>query len=126
MNIDEIINSDIILNAIIWGDKMNIRKEIENLQQYTIKEEKHEKVSIYKTVQHEFLGGYIGATLNAIDDSKSFEVYVYLKDKDIIACPLLLKKFNDIILATAYYEETVSLIENNESEYILDRLKIRG
>ena len=103
---------------------MNIRKEIENLKEYTSDEEKHENVTIYKSVQHDFLEGYVGVILNDVDNSKSFEVYAYLKDKDIIACPLLFKKFDDIVSATGYYEEIISLIENNEPKYILNRFKI--
>lgn len=103
---------------------MNIRKEIEKLKKYTSNEEIHENTLIFKTVQHEFAGAYIGVMLNDIDDSRSFEVYAYVKDKDIIACPLLFKKFTDIMLATEYYEKIVFLIENNETEYILNRLKM--
>ena len=103
---------------------MNIRKEIEKLKKYTSNEEIHENTLIFKTVQHEFAGAYIGVMLNDIDDSRSFEVYAYVKDKDIIACPLLFKKFTDIMLATEYYKKIVFLIENNETEYILNRLKM--
>ena len=103
---------------------MDIRKEIEELKKYTSNEKKHNNVSIYKTVQHNFLEGQIGAVLNDIDNSKSFEVYAYLKDKDIIACPLLFKKFNDVVSATGYYDEIKFLIENNDSDYILNRFKI--
>ena len=103
---------------------MNIRNEIEELQKYTSKVKKHNNSSIYKTVQHSFLDGYIGALLNDIDNSKSYEVYLYIKDKDIIACPLLFKQFNDIVSATEYYEEIIFLIENKEPEYIINRCKI--
>lgn len=103
---------------------MNIRKEIEDLQEYTLEEKKHNNVFMEKSVQHKFLEGYIGVILNNIDSSESFEVYAYLKDKDIIACPLLLKKFNDIVSATDYYEKIVSLIENNDNDYIINHLKL--
>lgn len=103
---------------------MKLKKEIEELKKYTSEVRKNNNVSIYKTVQHNFLTGQIGVILNDINDSKSFEVYVYVKEKDIIACPLLFKKFNDVVSATGYYEEVVSLIENNEPEYILNRCKI--
>lgn len=103
---------------------MNIRKEIEELKKYTSQVRKHNKSSIYKTEQHGFLDGYIGAILNEIDNSKSFEVYLYIKDKDIIACPLLFKQFKDIVSATEYYEEIIFLIENNDPDYIVNRCKI--
>ena len=103
---------------------MNIRNEIQELKKFLQEEKKHNNVVIYKSVQHEFVGGYIGVILNDIDNSKSFEVYAYIKDKDIIACPLLFKKFKDIVSATEYYEEIIFLIENNEPEYIINRCKI--
>lgn len=54
---------------------MNIRKEIEDLQEYTLEEKKHNNVFMEKSVQHKFLEGYIGVILNNIDSSESFEVY---------------------------------------------------
>lgn len=103
---------------------MELRKEIEKLKKYSSEVRKNNNVSIYKTVQHDFLSGQIGVILNDINDSKSFEVYTYVKEKDVIACPLLFKRFDDVVSATSYYQELVYLIENNEPEYILNCFKI--
>jgi hypothetical protein len=102
---------------------MKIANIILELEKFCNDNKKEEK-SIFKTKQKEFFDGYIGVMLNECINSNLYETYIYIKNNDSIACPLLLKKNKDVIEATNYYDELVNLIENNTPEYIIERCKI--
>ena len=101
---------------------MNIAEVIQDLQKYCISNTKEDK-TIYKTSQNTFTEGFVGVMLNECTDSNDYEVYLYIKDKDLIASPLLLEKYKNVIDATNYYEELVDFIKNNTPENIVNRCK---
>ena len=103
---------------------MNIVDIIQDLKQYKTENKKTDDKNIYKSTQHNFLEGYIGAIMNNDTSDDSYEVYLYIKDKEDIVSPLLLKKYNDVVNATNYFDELVYLIENNSEETIINRCKI--
>lgn len=103
---------------------MNIVDIIQDLKQYKIENKKTDDKNIYKSIQHNFLEGYIGAIMNNDLSDDSYEVYLYIKDKENIVSPLLLKKYNDVVTATNYFDELVYLIENNSEEAIINHCKI--
>lgn len=103
---------------------MNIIGIIQELKQYEIKNEKNNNKNVYRTIQNSFLDGYIGVIMNQIHNDDSYEVYLYIKEKENIVSPLLLRRFKDVFSAVNYFDELVYLIENNTEEVIIERCKI--
>lgn len=101
---------------------MNITEIIQDLKKHCINNTKEDK-TIFKTSQNSFMGGFIGVILNECTESNDYEVYLYIKDKELIASPLLLEKYKNVIDATNYYEELVDFIRNNTPESIVNRCK---
>lgn len=102
---------------------MKIDRIIEELKSFCMKNTKEDK-EVYNTTQKDFLDGQIGVIMNKIINTENMEVYLYIKSKENIVCPLLLKKFMGVFDAKSYYDEIVDLIENNPEEYIINRCKI--
>ncbi len=101
---------------------MNIIEIIQDLKEYCTSNTKEDK-TIFKSSQNTFMEGFIGVMLNECNESNNYEVYLYVKDKDLIASPLLLEKYKNVIDATNYYEELVDFIKNNTPESIVNRCK---
>ncbi len=101
---------------------MNIIEIIQDLKEYCTSNTKEDK-TIFKSSQNTFMEGFIGIMLNECNESNNYEVYLYVKDKDLIASPLLLEKYKNVIDATNYYEELVDFIKNNTPESIVNRCK---
>lgn len=101
---------------------MNIAEIIRDLKKYCLDNVKEEK-TIFKSSQNSFMDGFIGIMLNECSKSDNYEVYLYIKNKDLIASPLLLKKYKNVIDATNYYEELVDFVKNNTLENIIRRCK---
>lgn len=102
---------------------MKIDVVIEELKNFCTENTKGDK-EIFNTIQKDFLDGQIGIMMNKNTNNADIEVYLYMKSKKNIVCPLLLKKFISDFDATNYYDEVVNLIENNSEEYIINRCKI--
>ena len=82
------------------------------------------KKDMFDDYQIEFLDGWIEVIINQYIRDDSYEVYLCIKTKDKIACPLLYKKFNNVMDAKIYYEDIKNLIENNNENFIVNRCKI--
>lgn len=101
---------------------MNINLIIDELRNYSLGSNMEEK-KIIKTSQQTFMEGFIGVLLNECKESNNYEVYLYIKRKDLIACPLLLEKYNNVTDASNYYEKLLDFIQNNTPENIINRCK---
>ena len=105
MDLDAIIDE---LQDYCFDDKKTISNEKEMLNNYQI----------------EFLDGFIGIILNQFTETVEYEVYLNIKNKNKIVCPLLYKIFNNVIEAEKYYKELKKLIDNNDEKNIINRCKI--
>jgi len=76
--------------------------------------------------QEEFLNGFIGILLNKYTKSEGFEVYLSIKSKKKIACPLLYKHFNNENSAREYFQNIKKLIILSNEEKIINHCKIRN
>ncbi len=105
---------------------MKLNAIIEELQDYCFKDEniKKEKKELFDNYQIEFLDGFIGVLLNQYIDKNKFDVYISIKSKDKIVCPLLYKSFDNIMDAKIYYNDIKNLIDNNDENFIANRCKI--
>ena len=105
---------------------MKVNAIIDELQKYCFNDEdiKKKKKDLFDNYQIEFLDGFIGILLNQYLDMNKFDVYVSIKSKDKIACPLLYKSFNNIMDAKMYYNDIKNLIDNNDENFIANRCKI--
>lgn len=101
---------------------MNIAEIIQDLKKHCTNNTKEDK-TVFKSTQNAFMEGFIGVMLNECTESNNYEVYLYIKDKDLIASPLLLGKYKNVIDATNYYEELVDFIKNNTPESIINRCR---
>lgn len=106
---------------------MKIDSIIDELQDYCFddRESIKDKKDLFDNYQIEFFDGWIGLLLNQYLEKDKFEVYLSIKSKDKIACPLLYKSFNNIIDAKMYYNELKNLINNNNENFIINYCKIR-
>ena len=102
---------------------MKVDNIIEELKSFCTQNNKEDK-EVYNAIQKDFLDGQIGVIMNKSINTENMEVYLYIKSKDNIVCPLLLKKFMGVFDAKSYYDEIIDLIENNSEEYIINRCKI--
>lgn len=100
---------------------MEINEIINELKVYVCENNKEDK-SIFKTFQKEFLTGFIGAMLNECKND-NYEAYIYIKNKDSIVSPLLLKKYSNVVDATNYYNELLYLIKDNSEDIIINKCK---
>ena len=105
---------------------MDLDTIINELQDYCFNNEelKKERKELFDNYQIEFLNGFIGVLLNQYIDENKFDVYVSIKSKDKIACPLLYKSFNNVMDAKTYYNDIKNLIDNNDEKFIINRCKI--
>ena len=74
--------------------------------------------------QDGMLGGELYTRLDSYKDK--YEVYISIKTKDKIACPLLYKSFSNVMDAKMYYNELKNLIDNNDEKFIINRCKTRN
>lgn len=106
---------------------MKANDVIDELQEYCFndKETIKYKKDMFADYQTEFLDGWIEIIINQYIRDDSYEVYLNIKTKDKIACPLLYKRFNNVMDAKMYHNELKNLIENNDEKFIVNRCKIR-
>ena len=89
---------------------MNIETLIELLMDYCKESDKSENKEVFKSFQQEYLNGYAGSIINKTDDK--YEIYLYIKNKDKIASPLLYWKTDSEEKAINYYERLIEIIKS--------------
>ena len=89
---------------------MNINTLIEMLLDYCKDSNKEEEKEILKSFQQEYLDGYAGSIINKIESK--YEIYLYIKNKDKIDCPLLYWKTDNEEKAINYYERLIEIIKS--------------
>lgn len=106
---------------------MKLNAIIDELQDYCFdnKETICNEKEMFDNYQIEFLDGFIGIIVNQFTETGKYEVYLNIKNKNKIACPLLYKIFNNVDEAKNYYKELKKLIDNNNEKYIINRCKIK-
>ena len=107
---------------------MKVEDIIDSLQDYCFINDDillNEKKNLIDNYQIEFLDGYISILMNKIMTKPLFEVYLCIKSKNKIACPLLYKVQKNILDAKEYYNELKNLINNSDEKIIINRCKIR-
>jgi len=106
---------------------MKVNEIIEELQNFCFedKESIKDRKDLFDNYQIEFLDGWIGLLFNKYLYKNKFEVYVSIKSKDKIACPLLYKSFENINESREYYNFLKNFINNSDEKNIINRCKIR-
>ena len=106
---------------------MKLDAIIDELQEYCFedKESIKDRKDLFDNYQIEFLDGWIGILLNQYLYKDKYEVYISIKTKDKIACPLLYKSFSNVMDAKMYYNELKNLIDNNNENFVINRCKTR-
>ena len=89
---------------------MNIDTLIDMLFDYRKDSNKEEDKEILKSFQQKYLDGYAGSIINKTDDK--YEIYLYIKNKDKIASPLLYWKTDSEEKAINYYERLIEIIKS--------------
>lgn len=105
---------------------MDLDAIIDELQDYCFddKETISNEKEMFDNYQIEFLDGFIGIIVNHFTKTGKYEVYLNIKSKNKIVCPLLYKMFNNLIEAKSYYEKLKKLIDNNNEKNIINHCKI--
>src|SRR5574344_522020 len=94
------------------GGIMEIDTLIDMLLDYRKDSNKSDNKEIFKSYQQEYLNGYAGAIINNLENK--FEIYLYIKNKDKIASPLLLWKTDNEEKAINYYDKLIDLIKTQD------------
>ena len=89
---------------------MNIETLIELLMDYCKESDKSENKEVFKSFQQEYLNGYAGSVINKLDNK--YEIYLYVKNKDKIVCPLLYWKTDSEDKANDYHEKLMEIIKS--------------
>ena len=96
---------------------MEIDTLIDMLLDYCKDSNKSDNKEIFKSYQQEYLNGYAGAIINSIEDK--FEIYLYIKNKDKIASPLLLWKTDSEEKAINYYDKLIDLLKSRDYNVLI-------
>ena len=96
---------------------MEIDELIDMLLDYRKVSDKSEDKEIYESYQTEYLDGYAGVINNSIGDK--FEIYLYIKNKDKIASPLLLWRTDSQDKAINYYNKLKDIIDSKDYNVLL-------
>lgn len=106
---------------------MDINSIIDDLMDYCYKDDSSIKIEkdLIDNYQEEFLNGFISILLNKYLKEEGFEVYLCIKSKRKIACPLLYKFFKDEKEAKKYYKNLKKLILKFDNDTIIKRCKTR-
>ena len=99
-------------------NQMNINTLIDELQEFCNKSDNNINKMVYTSFQKDFLEGQAGAIINSMDDS--YEVYLYIKNKDKIASPLAYIKTNLEKEANTYYTKLISVIKNENPKELIE------
>lgn len=106
---------------------MDINKVIDNLINYCYKNDSSINIEkdLIDNYQEEFLNGFISVLLNKYLKDEGFEVYLCIKSKQKIACPLLYKIFKDEKAARNYYKSLKKIILNFDADSVINYCKSR-
>lgn len=96
---------------------MEIDTLIDMLLEYRKDSNKSDNKEIYKSYQQEYLNGYAGVIINSLD--QKFEIYLYIKNKDKIASPLLLWKTDNEEKAINYYDKLIDLLKSQDYNVLI-------
>ncbi len=102
---------------------MNIENIVIDLNNYITPIEKDIDKELYKTSQLELEDGNIGIILNKLLGANLYEGYLYIKKKDKIASPLMYKGKLNKDKADQYFEELNNMINNENINYIISKIK---
>lgn len=91
---------------------MQIDTLIDMLKDNIKKSDSSDNKEVFKSYQTEYLDGFGGVIINSFDNK--FEIYVYIKNKDRIASPLLYWKTDREDSAINYYNILVSIINSQD------------
>ena len=91
---------------------MQINVLIDLLKNYVKKSDVSENKEIYNSYQTEYLDGYAGVIINSFDNK--YEIYAYIKNKELIASPLLYWKTDKEESAVRYYDILVNIIDSKD------------
>ena len=100
-----------LLNRV-RGEIMQIDTLIDMLKDNIKKSDSSDNKEVFKSYQTEYLDGFGGVIINSFDSK--FEIYVYIKNKDKIASPLLYWKTDREDSAINYYNILVSIINSQD------------
>ena len=98
---------------------------VEKLQKETIKSTLDNELDreLLLNDQVAFNNLLVGVILNKIVEQDTFEVYIYVKTTNKIACPFKYLVIKDEIMAKKEYIKNKKIIENSTFEEILKALK---
>ena len=99
------------------GGIMEIDTLIDMLLDYRKDSNKSDNKEIFNSYQQEYLNGYAGAIINSVYDK--FEIYLYIKNKDKIASPLLLWKTDSEEKAINYYNKLIELLKSQDYNILI-------
>ena len=89
---------------------MNIDELIQKLSMYKKEANKLVDKEVFKSFQQKYLDGYAGSIINKIDNK--YEIYLYIKNKDVIASPLLYWKTDSEEKAINYFDKLIEIIKS--------------
>lgn len=98
---------------------------VEKLQKETIKSSLDNKLEreLLLNDQVAFNNLLVGVILNKVTELNTYEVYIYIKTTNKIACPFKYLVIKDEIMAKKEYIKNKKIIENSTFEEILKALK---
>lgn len=107
---------------------MDINDVIADLMDYCYSDDSKVKIErdLIDNYQEEFLNGFISILLNKYLKEDGFEVYLCIKSKRKIACPLLYKFFKDKKDAKKYYKSLKKIIFTFDEKNIINCCKTRA
>lgn len=91
---------------------MQINELIKLLKDYVKKSDDFNDKEIFDSYQTSYLDGYGGVIINSFDNK--FEIYAYIKNKELIASPLLYWKTDKEESAIKYYNILVNIIDSQD------------
>jgi cellobiose-specific phosphotransferase system component IIB len=91
---------------------MQINELIGILKDYVKKSDQSDNKEIFDSYQTKYLDGYGGVIINSFDNK--FEIYAYIKNKELIASPLLYWKTDKAESAVKYYNILVNIIDSQD------------
>lgn len=91
---------------------MQINDLIVLLKDYIKKSDDFDGKEIFDSYQTNYLDGYGGVIINSFDNK--FEIYAYIKNKELIASPLLYWKTDKEESAIRYYNILVNIIDSQD------------
>ena len=105
------------INLII--DDLNNNKENDRLEFV-------DNLLIIDNYQLKINDGFVGVFNRKNQELNTYDVYLYIKSIEKIACPLCLRSFDDVQEAKKYYNSLKKSIEKNDIKKIIMLCKTSG